>query len=224
MSSYDEMPEGSAGRIPFRSARIIACRECDLLQREVALSPGGTARCRRCGALLYRNIRHSLDRTVAFLLAAAVIYLMANIFPIIDVSAQGDRSTSTLLGAVNTLFKRQFPVVALLMFITTILAPALEIAAMLYLLLPVRLGYLPPGFAWILRAVQEVKHWNMVEVLLLGLLVSLVRMSSFATVTPDLALWSFGALAFLLAAATASFDPHEIWARAEKTRTVETPP
>jgi len=61
-------------------------------------------------------------------------------------------------------------------------------------------------------------------VLLLGLLVSLVRMSRFADVTPDLALWSIGALAFLLAAATASFDPHEIWTRAEKTRAVETTP
>jgi paraquat-inducible protein A len=224
MPPIDQVPGDSTERMTIHPAPVIACRECDLLQREVALSPGGTARCRRCGALLYRNIRHSLDRTVAFLLAAAVIYLMANIFPIIDVSAQGDRSTSTLLGAVHALLKHDLPVVALLMFITTILAPALEIAAMLYLLLPVRLGYLPPGFAPILRAVQEIKHWNMVEVLLLGLLVSLVRMSRFATVTPDLALWSFGALAFLLAAATASFDPHEIWARAEKARAVETTP
>jgi len=224
MTPIDQVPGDSTERMTIHSAPVIACRECDLLQREVVLSTGGAARCRRCGALLYRNIRHSLDRTVAFLLAAGVIYLMANIFPIIDVSVQGDRSTSTLLGAVHALLKHDLPVVALLMFITTILAPALEIAAMLYLLLPVRLGYLPPGFAWILRAVQEIKHWNMVEVLLLGLLVSLVRMSSFATVTPDLALWSFGALAFLLAAATASFDPHEIWARAEKTRALETNP
>jgi paraquat-inducible protein A len=206
MTPIDQVPGDSTERMTIHSAPVIACRECDLLQREVVLSTGGAARCRRCGALLYRNIRHSLDRTV------------------IDVSVQGDRSTSTLLGAVHALLKHDLPVVALLMFITTILAPALEIAAMLYLLLPVRLGYLPPGFAPILRAVQEIKHWNMVEVLLLGLLVSLVRMSRFATVTPDLALWSFGALAFLLAAATASFDPHEIWARAEKTRALETNP
>jgi paraquat-inducible protein A len=221
MTPIDQIPGDSAKRRPILSAPVIACRDCDLIQREVALAPGGTARCRRCGALLYRNIRHSLDRTVAFLLAAAVLYLMANFFPIIEVEVQGDRSTSTLLGAVHALLKHDLPVVALIMFITTILAPAVEIGAMLYLLLPVRLGYLPPGFAGVLRAVQEVKHWNMVEVLLLGLLVSLVRMSTFAEVTPDLALWSFGALSFLLAAATASFDPHEIWVRADKSRAME---
>ena len=224
MPPFDRTAGGTDGYMTNRPAPIIVCRDCDLLQREVEFPPGGTARCRRCGALLYRHIRHSLDRTLAFLLAAAIIYLIANFFPIIEVDVQGDRSTSTLLGAVYALFKHQMPVVALLMFITTILAPALEIAAMLYLLVPVRMGHFPPCYAWILRAAQEVKHWNMVEVLLLGLLVSLVRMSSFATVTPDLALWSFGALAFLLAAATSSFEPHEIWSRAEKARTAEKTP
>jgi paraquat-inducible protein A len=214
MTPIDQIPGDSTARTAIRSAPVIACRECDLLQREVALSPGGAARCRRCGALLYRNIRHSLDRTVALLLAAAILFLIANFYPIIEVEVQGDRSTSTLFGAVYALLKHDLPVVALLMFITTILAPALEIAAMLYLLLPIRLGRVPAGFAGLLRTVQEIKHWNMVEVLLLGLLVSLVRMSSFATVTPDLALWSFAGLTFLLAAATASFDPHEIWVRA----------
>ena len=215
MTPVDEIAEGSAERTAIRTAPVIACRECDLLQREVALSPGGTARCRRCGALLYRNIRHGLDRTVAFLLAAAVLYLIANINPIVGLEAQGVRTTTTLLGAVRALLNQDLPAVALLVFVTAILAPAVEIAVMLYLLLPLRFGRVPAGFAAILPIVQKVKRWNMVEVFMLGLLVSLVKLSKIASVVPDLALWSFGGLTFLMTAVAASFDPREIWARAE---------
>ncbi len=216
MSSYDEMPEGSAERIPFRSARIIACRECDLLQREITLPAGGAARCRRCGALLYRNIRHDLDRTVAYLLSAAVLYLIANVYPIVGLEAQGVLNTTTLFGAVLALLNQGLPAVALLVFVTAILAPAVELAAMLYLLLPLKLGRVPVGFAIILRAVREVMQWNMIEVFMLGLLVSIVKLATFASVVPDLALWSLAGLTLMMTAAAASFDPHAIWARAEK--------
>lgn len=216
MTPVDEIPEGSAERPATRSAPLIACRECDLLQREVALSPGGTARCRRCGALLYRNVRHGLDRTIAFLLAAAVLFLIANINPIMGLEAQGVRTTTTLLGAVRSLLNQDLPVVALLVFVTAILAPAAEVAVMLYLLLPLRFGRVPAGFEAILPLVQQVKRWNMIEVFMLSILVAIVKLNTIASVLPDLALWSFGGLTFLMTAVAASFDPHDIWARAER--------
>jgi paraquat-inducible protein A len=87
MTHVDEIAEGSTERMLNRPAPVIACPECDLLQREIALS-------RRDGkmpalrALLYRHIRHSLDRTIAFLLAAAILYVVANVFPIVGLEAQ----------------------------------------------------------------------------------------------------------------------------------------
>jgi len=215
MTPVDEIPEGPAERPTGCPAPVIACRECDLLQCEVMLPPGGSARCRRCGALLYRSVPHSLDRTVAFLLAAAVLYIVANVNPIVGLEAQGVSNTTTLVGAVRALLNQDLPAVALLVFVTAVLAPAVEVAVMLYLLLPLRFGRVPAGFAAILPLAQEVKRWNMVEVFMLGLLVSLVKLSGFASVVPDLALWSFGGLTLLMTAVAASFDPHEIWTRAE---------
>jgi paraquat-inducible protein A len=177
---------------------------------------GGAARCRRCGALLYRNIPHGLDRTIAFLLASAVLYLIANINPIVGLEAQGASTTTTLLGAVRGLLNQDLPVVALLVFVTAILAPAVEVAAMLYLLLPLRFGHVPAGFEAILPVVQEVKRWNMVEVFMLSILVAIVKLTTIASVIPDLALWSFAGLTLLMTAVAASFEPHEIWARAER--------
>jgi paraquat-inducible protein A len=224
MSPGEENPAVPNALTAIRPQPVIACRECDLLQREVELPPGGAARCRRCGALLYRSIPNGPDRTVAFLLAAAIVYLIANIYPIVGLEAQGIRTTTTLIGAVKALRDQGLTIVAGMVFITAIVAPVLEAGALLYLLLPLRFGRVPGGFNVILRTAQEVKHWNMVEVFMLGVLVALVKLAKIASVTPALALWMFAGLTLLLAAAWASFDPHDIRVRAERIAMRETEP
>jgi len=208
----------------IRAEPVIACRECDLLQREVELLPGSAARCRRCGALLYRNIPNGPDRTVACLIAAAIVYLIANIYPIVGLEAQGVRTTTTLIGAAKALQDQGLTIVASMVFITAIVAPVLEIGALLYLLLPLKFGHVPAGFNAILRTTHEVKHWNMVEVFMLGVLVALVKLAKIASVTPALAFWMFAGLTLLLAAAWTTFDPHDIRVRAEQIAMTETEP
>ncbi|MGA7826105.1 MAG: paraquat-inducible protein A [Geobacteraceae bacterium] len=224
MSPGEKNPAVPNAPMATRPKPVIACYECDLLQREVELPSGGAARCRRCGALLYRSIPNGPDRTVAFLLAAAIVYLIANIYPIVGLEAQGIRTTTTLIGAVKALQDQGLTIVAGMVFITAIVAPVMEIGALLYLLLPLKFGRVPAGFNAILRTSQEVKHWNMVEVFMLGVLVALVKLAKIASVTPALALWMFAGLTLLLAAAWASFDPHDIRIRAERIALTETEP
>ena len=195
--------------------RLIACHECDLLQREIILPPGGVACCRRCGAALYRNKPDSVDRTLALTLAAAVLMIVANLFPIVGLDAEGNRTSTTLFGTVRTLYDDEMLSVAALVFVTTILMPVLDIGAMLYMLLPLKLGWVPKGLPASFRLVQTVRPWGMVEVFMLGTLVSLAKLGHIAHVLPGIALWSFGALMFLVAAAAASFDADDLWARVE---------
>ena len=197
---------------------LIACHECDLLQREVQLPPGGTARCTRCGAVLYRNTRDGLDRTLAYALGAAVLFLVANAFPIVGLDAQGNHTSTTLFGTVRTLHDDGMTSVAGLVFVTTILMPALNIGALLYMLLPLKLGRVPRGLPAVFRLVDAVRPWGMVEVFMLGTLVALTKLAALASVVPGIALWSFGALMFLVAAAAAAFDSHAFWARVEAAR------
>jgi paraquat-inducible protein A len=200
--------------LSMREPRLIACHECDLLQREVAsLPPRGKALCTRCSAVLYRNNPDGLDRTLAYALGAAVVFVLANAFPIVDLDAQGNRTSTTLLHTVRVLHDEGMTSVAALVFVTTFLAPALEIAALVYLLAPLRLGRVPPYFGQIFRLVHAVRPWGMVEVLLLGTLVSLAKLAHLAHVEPGIALWSFAALMVLLAAAASAFDTHALWER-----------
>ena len=199
-------------------ASLTACHECDLLQRETPVPPGGTARCARCGAVLYRNQRDGLDRTLAYALGAAVLFVVANAFPIVGLEASGNRTSTTLFGTVRTLHDQDMTIVAGLIFVTTILMPALEIGALIYMLLPLKLGRVPQGLPAVFRLVHAVRPWGMVEVFMLGTLVSLAKLAHLAHVVPGIALWSFGALMFLVAAAAASFDSHALWARVEAAR------
>jgi len=197
------------------ASSLIACHECDLLQREVVLPPGGAARCRRCDMVLYRNFPDGLDRTLALTLAAAVLYLVANAFPIVGLDAQGHRTSTTLFGSVRTLHEQDMTSVAALVFFTTIFVPVVQLGAMLYMLFPLKLGRVPPGLPHVFRLLQTVRPWGMVEVFLLGTLVSLAKLAHLASLVPGIALWSFGAVMVLLAAAASSFDPHSFWARVE---------
>jgi len=196
---------------------LIACRECDLLQREIVLPPGGTACCSRCGAVLHRSKPDSLDRTLAFTVGAAVLFILANAFPVVGLEAQGNRTSTTLFGTVRTLYDDEMLSVAALVFVTTILMPVLDIGAMLYMLLPLKLGWVPKGLPASFRLVQTVRPWGMVEVFMLGTLVSLAKLSHIAHVKPGIALWSFGVLMFMVAAAAASFDADDLWARVESS-------
>lgn len=197
------------------TARLIACHECDLLQREAALPDGGVARCRRCGAELYRSRPQSLDRALAFTFAAMVMFGVANAYPVVGLSVNGDLVQSTLFGAVRILYRDGMWPLAGLVFVTTLMMPLLRMAAMAYLLLPLRLQRLPRWPDQAFRVLDIAAPWGMTEVLILGMLVALVKLSHIATVVPGVALWAFGGVMLLLAAAASAFDPRDLWARIE---------
>jgi paraquat-inducible protein A len=192
---------------------FVACRECDLLLREIPLLPGGVACCCCCGSSLYRNTPDSLDRTLAFTLAASILFIVANVYPILGIEIQGTRNATNLFGAVHSLWNQEMRTISSLVCITTILLPAIELAMMLYLLLPLRMGSVPSGTTLVLRFLLGVKPWVMVEVFMLGILVSLVKLTGTSTLIPGVALWSFGGLTLLFAAIAASFNPRDVWAR-----------
>jgi len=195
-------------------APLIACHECDLLQREVPLPRSGVARCGRCGATLYRSQPESLELTLALTVGAIVLFVVANTFPIVGLKIQGQLIQTTLYNTARTLYDEDMKSVAALVFVTAIAMPALELFALTYLLLPLRLGRVPPYFAAVFRMLQSVRPWGMVEVFMLGVLVSLVKLAHLASIVAGAALWSFAALMLVMAAISTTFDARELWAKA----------
>ena len=194
-------------------AELLACPECDLLQSDSAVPRPRKALCARCGAVLYQRHPHGLERTAALTAAALVLFAIANSFPILSLELQGERTDATLAGAVVALWSQNMQLVAALVAFTAILMPLAELAALAWLLVPLRFGLRAPQFGAVFQALQFAQRWGMVEVFVLGALVSFVKLGHLANVEAGIALWSFAALMLVMAAIEANFDPRDLWQR-----------
>ncbi len=199
-------------------SQLIACHECDLLQREVELPPGGKAICPRCSATLYSHRVDTIDRTLALMLAAAILFAVGNSFPVVSMEIQGQRTNAMVWEGAWQLHKEGQTPVGLLVFLTAFVVPLVQIAGALALLIPLRLGLTPRYLVPVFRTLQQAKPWSMVEVFMLGVLVSLVKLAHMAAVIPGIGMWAFFGLIIVLAWASNTLDPHEVWDRLEVAR------
>lgn len=192
---------------------LLACTECDLLYDLAPVKPGEVARCARCGALLLRGKRNSLERTLVLVLTALVLYVLANAFPLLGLKEAGQLQEATLFSGVGELYAQKQWGVATLVLLTTLLVPLLVILGLLYVLLPLHWGWVPWQLARVFRAVRWLQPWGMLEVFMVGLLVSMVKLAKTAEILPGVALYSFAALVLVLAGCVATLDPQAVWGR-----------
>ncbi|SAK52792.1 PqiA family integral membrane protein [Caballeronia hypogeia] len=205
----------STARDPRSERGLIACHECDLLQRENDVPPGGALRCCRCRAVLYRRRGRGFDRALAYAFAACVLWVISNAFPIVGLAVNGDLVETTLAGAVRVLYRDGMWPLAALIFVTTILMPALQSFGLVWLLLPLYIERRPWRADAVFRLLRVARNWGMTEVLMLGLLVAVVKLAHIASVVTGPALWSLAALMLLLVAANSAFDERAMWERIE---------
>jgi paraquat-inducible protein A len=196
----------------------IACHECDLLHRVQPLPANATARCIRCGAVLYRRKKNSLDRTLALALAGLILFGLANAFPFLTFKLQAQIRETTLITGIRELYAQGLQEIAALVMLTTVLVPLAQLLGILYVLLPLKFNRQPPKLMPVFRLVHSIQPWSMMEVFMLGILVSFVKLAKMAQMIPGVALFSFLALIFVLAAVTASLDPQIVWDRWDQRR------
>jgi paraquat-inducible protein A len=192
-----------------------ACHECDLLYELPPLPEGSVAKCSRCGAVLHRHKRDSLDRTLSWTIAGMILFVFANVYPFLALKSEGLVHETNLITGVEQLYKQDMRSVAVLVFLTSIFFPFLQLAGVLYVLLPLKFNRLPWKVALVFRFIRSLQPWSMMEVFMIGILVSAVKLAKMASIIPGLALYSFTVLIFVLAAMAASLDPHLVWERLE---------
>jgi paraquat-inducible protein A len=193
---------------------LIACHECDLLHRIPAhVGPRCVSRCRRCNAALHTGVENSIDRTLALTLAGMVLFVVANSFPLLAFKLQGQESQATLISGVIDLYNQGKWEIAILVLLTTIVAPLVQLLINLYVFLPLKLNRVPWSMAAVFRFTQNLTPWNMMEVFLVGIIVSIVKLVGMAQIIPGLALWSFALLIVTLAATAANLDSRVVWNR-----------
>jgi len=194
---------------------LMACPHCDLLQRLPNLDEAKSAHCPRCHEELWRQREDSLNRTLALAVAAALLYLVANTVPMLGLTVVGRGASTTVFEGALHLWQNGQEMVGILVLFTAVIAPALQITFMLAIVLGALRQPAPKWVGTLLRHRVTTQTWSMIEVMMLGVLVALVKIADYATVVPGTALFTLGGLIVVLAAMQAGFEPREVWERIE---------
>lgn len=197
---------------------FVACHDCDLLHRKHPLRYGERALCSRCGAVLYRKKRDSLERTLILTLANLILIVLANVFPFMSFQLQGREQVTVLISGGLELFDQGFWQLAFLVIAVRALFPLLKIVGMLYVLIPLRFDKKIWKAQAVFRFVESLTPWAMMEVFMLGVIVAYVKLIDLATIVLGVSLFSFAALIVLVAMADSALDAEEVWENMERAQ------
>lgn len=190
----------------------LICHNCGEFQTIVAISPDHALVCYQCDAVLHSGHGHWLNTASAVVAAAFVLFLVSNIFPFITLEVGGQFQTATILDGVGALISRNYWLLAALVFTTIFLFPLLEICAYLYLLVPYSLNKRLPGQTHILRWMIKAQNWSMLEIFMLSVVVTSVKLTDMAVLRVETGGYAFFVLVGLLVLAYAKLDRRKLWA------------
>lgn len=204
-------------------AGLVSCHACGHVQPHVRSR--AQPRCARCGATLHARNPDSLTRTFALLVAAALLYIPANLLPVMHTSSLvGDEDDTIMSGVVYFWTSGDWPL-AVIVFIASILVPMLKLSVLALLTVTAQRGsrWRPAERTKLYRLVEFIGRWSMLDIFVVTLTVALVRFQSLAVITARPGAIAFGSVVILTMMASMQFDPRLIWDPVDDDRQKPTP-
>ncbi|PHQ66370.1 MAG: paraquat-inducible membrane protein A [Sneathiella sp.] len=195
-----------------QSMNAMSCHICGLLVSTDYIT-AHSAHCPRCDARLHSRKPNSLNRTLALLIAAAIFYVPANIYPVLTLVSFGKATTNTIMGGVIELAQGGQWTIAVIVFVASVLVPIFKIVALLFLVLSVRMKKTRAlrQRSVLYRFTEFVGRWSMIDIFMISILIALVKLQSIATVTAGPGAIAFAAVVIITMFAAMAFDPRLIW-------------
>jgi paraquat-inducible protein A len=190
---------------------FVSCEACGLLSRPAGAEEPGE--CPRCGQELEFRRRDAIRRTWAFVIAAAIFYLPANILPVMLTTTLTSEQPDTIISGVVYLYTSGSWYLALILLIASVMIPLAKLAALAFLLVTVQRGSARNNRerARLYRVLEIIGRWSMVDVFVATFVVALVQLQPLMSVTPEPGVLFFSAVVILTIIAAESFDPRLIW-------------
>jgi paraquat-inducible protein A len=197
---------------PVKGHRL-GCESCGLVTH-------GTHTCPRCGAALHERKPNSTNRTWALLAAATVMYIPANLLPVMTVISFGQGSPSTILGGVMELAAHGMWPLAALVFFASVTVPMLKLVGLTILLISTHRGARSRlrERTRLYRIIDAIGRWSMIDVFMVSILTGLVRLGALASIYPGAGVLAFCSVVILTMIAAESFDPRLMWDAAHRHR------
>jgi paraquat-inducible protein A len=192
------------------SEALLICEHCDTVYRRRTLARGDVARCACCHAELERHQGLSLTALLALILTAMIVFVQANMWPIVTLGLNGQSSGATLWGAIITMWQQQAQVVSVLAAATLFFFPLTKMLLLGWLLWFARLGRRAPGFVPMMVVLHYLRPWTMSEVFVLGALVAIVKAHLYFDVVADPGIYAYAVLTLLITV-FAGVDLRQLW-------------
>lgn len=190
---------------------LVACHECDLLMRKPILQHSEKALCSRCGYELYAHRYNVVNRSLALVLTALLLFIPANFMPIMRLHLLGQTSDDTVWSGVLGLYNSEMRGVAIVVFLCSMAIPLTKLLCQLAVLLSIRLNVGRSQGLLFYRIYHHLKDWGMLEVYFMGVLVAIVKLVDLAELTVGLGLFCFISLLLVQVWLEVVMSPHQIW-------------
>jgi len=193
---------------------LIICEHCDTVYRHAEITRDEAAHCARCTSPLYRGGGLTLDTWLALSVATAVAFFIANICPAVRIDFQGLSNEATLWQATCALWNGPEAIIAVPAALMVIVVPAIQLTLLIWLLGYAKAKRRAPGFAPLTRFLAMSRPWSMIEIALLGILVTMVKLSGTLHIQPLAGIWAM-VISMLGVTIVANRDTHRLWALTE---------
>jgi paraquat-inducible protein A len=213
----DAAVDHAAIAVAGREAGAIACHTCGLVALPAA---GGGSRCPRCGSHLHSRKPASIQRTWALVIAAVILYVPANVYPVLTVVQLGSGAPSTILGGAEELLAGGMWPLAALVFFASIMVPVLKLIGLTTMLATTQAGWASRlrDRTVLYRIVSAIGRWSMIDIFMESILVALVQFGSVVTIDPGFGAVAFAAVVILTMFAAEAFDPRLMWDAGAQSR------
>ena len=199
-------------KTPPETADLIACPQCDALHRCAVLAPRQTARCTRCGTVLFQPRPGAIAALLALSIAALALLTIALDYPFLGISASGLSAEASVIDAVRAFAISDMAPLSLLIAVLILVLPVLRLLLLIYVILPMLLGRPAfPAARPALRLHGRLRPWSMAEIFMIGVAVAMVKVADMASLSFGPAFWAFAAVVLLLAAKDALTCERTLW-------------
>lgn len=190
---------------------LLVCDRCDTAQKLGEPLPTFSPHCVRCDHELYIPHPPRVVRMLALTLTGLIAFGIANAYPVVSLSAHGQARSATLLASVGAAADQGAMAVAILTAVFAFALPLTELCLYVWILLTLRDGRVPAAFRTAMHALRGIRHWSMVEVFLLAVVISAVKLGDVATVKPGVGVFALFVLTVCIAVLR-TFDLRDFWA------------
>lgn len=194
---------------------LIACPECDLLIRKTEAGQGIKGLCPRCGCTLFHVKKDPIERTLILSLTGLIFFVPAMVLPIMTLDTLGLEQSTNIIQGIRALFRDGFHMVGVIVLLTAVIVPLIKLTLLFYVSMALRIRADGNNMGPTFRFYQRMDEWGMLEICMLGILVSIIKLVDIAQISYGIGLFCFVSLLIITIVSSVSLDEHTYWSLIE---------